>query len=138
MILSVTSCFRVSIHFMFVALELESQRTFESLNPDAHLQSLLYSEDQKMNQFMIRLKIIIPTGKLLRRLMLQTYLGEMRTGGCSWPGRKCLQLHTLGISYRSSLIILMNLQDFPKGRQNLMYGQATSTLRCHDQSKNVI
>lgn len=55
---------------MFIALELESQRTIENLNPDAHLQSLSYSEDQKMNQFVIRLKIIIPTGKVLRRLML--------------------------------------------------------------------
>lgn len=54
MILLVTSCFRVSIHYMFIALELESWRTFENLNPDASLRSLSYGEDQKMNQFRIR------------------------------------------------------------------------------------
>ena len=141
MILSVTSCF-VSIPFMFIALELESQRTIENLNPDAHFQSLSYSEDQKMNQFVIRLKIIIPTGKVLRRLMLQTYLGEMKAGGCSWPGRKCLQLtytgHFTHILHRPSLVILMILQDFPKGRQNLINSQATSSLGCHGQRRNVI
>lgn len=34
---------------MFIALELESQRTCENLNPDGHLQSLSHGEDQKMN-----------------------------------------------------------------------------------------
>lgn len=34
---------------MFIAFEVQSQRTLENLNPDAHLQSLSYGEDQKMN-----------------------------------------------------------------------------------------